>query len=115
MSKGKIVIERDGNLLRIGNKWYCFTINEDGDFRTGTHTLEEVDIKKRDKQIATISEKLFKFVEPRLVLEDALKDMGETALEKVYNYVRKHKDVKPRVIKHCVAMKVGGVQIPIRG
>ncbi len=112
----KITIEKDGNLLRIGNKWYRFSINDDGDFRTGEHILEEVNKKKRDKRIEFISKKLFTFVEPELIMKDALKDLAEEELEKLFTYVKKHKDkLKPKIKKHCVQMKVAGVEIPIRG
>lgn len=86
-------------------------------FRTGTHILEEVDVKKRNKQIVAITDSLFKVVEPKLVLKDALKDMAEEELNKLYKFVKKNKDAyrKAKIMKHCVAIKAGGVQIPIRG
>lgn len=108
-------MEKDGNLLKVGDKWYRFVTNVDGDFRTGEYLLEEVDKNKIDKQIETIVEKLFKFIEPKLVLEDALKDLDEKELYKLYKFVlKKGRQLKPKVQKHCINMKVGGVDIPIR-
>ena len=111
----KMKIERDGNLLRIGNKWNTFLVNLDGDFNTGTHTLEEVDKEKRDKQINLLTNALFTSLDPKLVMRDALKDMTEEELYKLYKYIKKHRDIKPKVKKDCVAMSLGGVDIPIRG
>ncbi len=117
MSKRKqIKMEQDGNLLRIGNKWYEFVTNTDGDFRTGTHILVEVNKKKIDKQIELITNKLFSFINPKIVLKDALKDVPEKQLNKLYFKLKNNKmKVKPKIEKHCVRMKVAGINIPIRG
>ena len=115
-NKKQIKVEKDGNLLRINNKWYRFLINGDGDFRTGTHILEEVNKTKRDEEINRITEKLFSFLDGKIVLKDALKDMAEEDLEKLYNYILKHKGkLKPKIKKHCVMMTIGNCEIPIRG
>lgn len=115
MGKTKVKVEADGNFLRIGRKWYQFGTNEDKKFSTGEFVLVEVNRKEIDRKTKFISEKLFKFVDPKLVLQDAVKELPDNALDKLYKYVRKHKDPKPKVFKHCIAMKIGGVQIPIRG
>lgn len=114
MAKRK-VIQKDGNLLKIDGKWYRFGVNEDSDFATGQYNLEEVDKEKIDRQTAIITSKLFSFVDPKLVLKDALKDLDDKSLEKLYKYVKNHKGkIKPKIKKHCIQMKVAGVEIPIR-
>ena len=113
--KKKIILQRDGNLLRIGGKWYVFTPNEDEDFRTGDYELIEVDKKKIDKQINFITEKLFEHVNKELIMQDALKDMQQDELEKLYNYIKKKVKLKPKLVKHCVRMDVGKYKIWLRG
>ena len=116
MSKKRTIkIEKDGNLLRIGKKWYAFHINDDGDFRTGQHIMVEVDKAEFDKKVNAITAKLFSFIDPKLVLKDALKDMTDEELTHLFRYIEKHKGkVKPRIRKHCISMDLAGVNIPIR-
>lgn len=115
MSKKKITIEKDGNLLRIGKKWYAFHVNNDGNFRTGSHIMVEVDKAEFDKKVNAITNKLFSFVDPKLVMRDALKDMTEEELTHLFKYIEMHKGkCKPRIRKHCISMDLAGVNIPIR-
>ena len=115
MTEKKITLEKDGNLIRIGGKWYAFQVNNDGDFRTGEHVLVEVNKKEFDKKVNTITNTLFSFIDPKLVLRDALKDMTEPELAHILKYIKKHKGkVKPKIKKHCIQMKIAGVEIPLR-
>jgi hypothetical protein len=111
----KIRIEKDGNFVRIGTKWYAFRANDDGDFRTGDHVLVEIDKKRYDKRVDAITERLFSFVNPKLVMKDALKDMMEEELIQLERHIKKCKGkLKVTTRKHCIQMEVGGVKIPIR-
>lgn len=114
--KNTIRMEKDGNALRVGNKWYHFALNNDGDFATGQFTLIEMDKKKYDRNADYITKRLFSFVDPKLVMRDALKDMTDVQLEKLAAFLRKRKGkiVKPKIRKHCIQMRIGGVEIPIR-
>jgi len=116
--KKKIIIQNDGNYLRVGNKWYGFSTNDDGNFMTGEHILYEVNKKKFDKKAEKITDELFSFVDPKLVMKDALKDLLEPELDKIIKYIEKKKKAtksfKPEIRKHCIQMRVGGVDIPIR-
>lgn len=113
--KNKITLEKDGNLIRINKKWYAFQVNNDGDFRTGEHILVEVDKERIDRAIKTITDSLFTYIDPKLVLADALKDMTQEELLHLEKYIRKHgKRLYPKIRKHCIAMRIAGVEIPIR-
>ena len=46
MSKNKVKVESDGNLIRIGDAWYQFESNPDADFKTGEFILRKVNLKK---------------------------------------------------------------------
>ena len=115
MSVNKCKVEADGNFIRIDKSWYQFETNKDNDFGTGEIILRKVNRKEIDRKVKFISEKFFTFIDPELVLRDAVKELPEESLNKLYKYVKKHKNAKPKVIKHCIAMEIGNVQIPIRG
>ena len=115
MARKQITMEKDGNFIRIGDKWYAFMTNDDGDFRTGEHTLIEVDKARFDRKIEQITAVLFSSIDPKLVMKDALKDLLEDELDKILKYIKKHKGkIQPKIRKHCIQMEVGGVKIPIR-
>lgn len=77
--------------------------------------LVEVDKKEFDRKVSAIADTLFSFVDPKLVLRDALKDMTEPELARILRYIRKHKGkVEPRISKHCIQMRIAGVNIPLR-
>ena|SRR3990167_9859231 len=115
MSKNKVKVESDGNLIRIGDAWYQFESNPDADFKTGEFILRKVNRKEIDRKTEFISKKFFSFIDPKLVLKDALKELPDGNLDRLYKYVKKHKEAKPKIIKDCIAMKIAGLQIPIRG
>jgi len=114
----KLILEKDGNFIRIGKKWFMFAPNLDGDFRTGEHRLVEVNKIAFDKKVKEITENLFSFVDPKLVMKDALKDLLPEELDKILAHIRKRKRKKRKpkvdIVKHCIQMKVAGVEIPIR-
>ena len=106
-------IKKKGNYLEINGKLYR-VINS-----TGKEKFEDMEFEPIKTDVESLIKKIAKKIKgalnPEEIIENALYDLSEEDIKKLYEKITKQK-TKPKMKKEygCFEMSVGGIKIPIR-
>jgi uncharacterized protein YfkK (UPF0435 family) len=106
-------IKKKGNYLEIDGKLYKVTSSK------GKEKFEDMEFEPAkeniDKLVSIIAKRLSKSISPEEILKNAMYDMEEEDIRKIYDKITKQK-TKPKIKKNygCLQLNVGGIYIPVR-
>lgn len=105
-------IEKIHKYLVIGGEYYAIShIDGKPDFTK----ISKKTIEKIEKKVDKIAEELKRNLDSKAVLKEAIFNLEEKEIDKLYNSVFKSKQkYKPKTREHhCVDMKIGNFVLPI--